>query len=51
MEFSNKVSFILNGKKYIGRICNILGNDVFEVLTTGEDGNIWTLNKTQLTLI
>ena len=51
MEFSNKVSFVINGKKHIGRICNVLEDGLFEVLTTGEDGGIWTLNKTQLTLI
>lgn len=48
MGFSTKVSFIYKNKKFIGRICNVLENDTYEVLTTGEDGALYVVKGSQM---
>ena len=49
-KFSTKVKFQYEGKTYIGRICDVLKNKYYKVLTTGENGQLWLLPESELEL-
>ena len=51
IEFSTKVTFMYNGKKFIGRICNQNEDGTYDVVTTGEDGALWNLPERLLSIV
>lgn len=51
MNWGRKVSFTLTGKTFIGRIIQDDNTTTYKVLTTGQDGNVYTVKKKDVTFL